>query len=477
MAFQIQNKPLFDVIPTGENIMFTVFFANILGYFKVKYIARVYVANTIQDLNSNLIATLKATPNNEGRGMFDLSPILDNFVSPDYEGGKLWHGVGTAYFSSYKSQAYDTINHPIHVIDRYCSNQNAMKYFRVKFDYEFATSALLDAVPQNDIKTSQDYLIYNGILNEEDILKESFSIQGDYGYHLNWNNWILNDTDGKFLTNAPLKQYIREDDFMTLGYFSNLNGDFRVGDAGASLAGVKKILYNFYYNGSLVQSFTRTVTAANGGAYMITGDSNTKLQYFGVGTANLENSGSTLPTNWDHYEVIAYDDTNTVISDTYSFYKQEDDCKGYENIRLTWLNKFGVWDYYNFTKRSVRTFTKEAITFQQHKGTWNKDIFKLHGYKGGNRVFKSKSQEKITINTDFLTDDEALWMEELFISNDVFILNKNSTDYNNQGLVRKYIEPVIIENTDHIRKTKSNDGLIQYTFEITKSKNRKTHRR
>ena len=75
MALAIQNKPLYDLVPTGEPIMFTVFHQNILGYYKVKYIAKIYVAKEVSELPNNLIATLKATPNDQGRGMFDLSLI------------------------------------------------------------------------------------------------------------------------------------------------------------------------------------------------------------------------------------------------------------------------------------------------------------------------------------------------------------------------------------------------------------------
>ena len=58
----------------------------------------------------------------------------------------------------------------------------------------------------------------------------------------------------------------------------------------------------------------------------------------------------------------------------------------------------------------------------------------------------------------------------------MYIVHDKSTDIANEGYIRKYIEPVRLEASEHIRKTQTNDRLIQYTFSIVKSKNRQTQR-
>ena len=205
-------------------------------------------------------------------------------------------------------------------------------------------------------------------------------------------------------------------------------------------------------------------------------DSNNKLQFVGVGTGNLVGSGETLPTNWDYYTVLAYDYIDSLVSDTYYFYNQSEDCKNYETIRLTWLNKFGVWDYYNFTKKSIRTLNTQRKSYTQITGTWNESKFRLNGHSGGKKNYNSSINEKITLNTDYITEAEAIWLEELFISNDVYILEQRSTDDANEGYMRKYIQPATITNSTHTRKTKANDRLIQYTFEVETTKTKKTQR-
>ena len=86
----------------------------------------------------------------------------------------------------------------------------------------------------------------------------------------------------------------------------------------------------------------------------------------------------------------------------------------------------------------------------------------------------SSISEKIKLNTDYITESEAIWLEELFISNDVYILEQRSTDNSNEGYMRKYIKPTTITDSSHTRKTKANDKLIQYTFNIQVDKTKKS---
>ena len=97
------------------------------------------------------------------------------------------------------------------------------------------------------------------------------------------------------------------------------------------------------------------------------------------------------------------------------------------------------------------------------------------------------ANEEITINTDWITEDISLWLEQLFVSNDVFILKEddyfdgtgNNNDFpfaNYTGYTQKYLEPVIVKSTTNITKTKANDKLIQYSLELEKSKRKRIHR-
>tara|TARA_R110000765_G_scaffold752_2_gene1850 strand:- start:828 stop:2270 length:1443 start_codon:yes stop_codon:yes gene_type:complete len=479
MSLTIEQKPKYRLIPAASNIIFTVKDdVTTASKFKIKYTAEVYVHNRTSGLTNtvNRVAVLKVTPNGVGSGIFDLSPILQNYVTPDYEGGTV-HNSSAIYFSQYNGVDFsDNTPHTIHQIDDFSTNRNSCRFFTVRFNVEAADSATGSVTTQyNSNTTVDDFLIYNGVLYDTDIL--NLDSKGNFGYNLGIEGFVMNSSTDSFLSNAPKTQYLRTTDYLTLSFFSQYDWDFEVGTAGALYPSVRKIEIQFYNNGSTTGSLiTKLIQASTGGHSGYMGDSNNKLQFAGVGTGNLVGSGETLPTNWDYYTVKAKDIGNNVISDTYNFYKQEEDCKEFETIRLTWLNKFGVWDYYNFTKKSVRTFNTKRKSYTQITGTWNESKFRINGHTGGKKTYNSSISETIKLNTDYITEAEAIWLEELFISNDVYILETRSTDNTSLGYMRKYIQPATITNSTHTRKTKANDKLIQYTFNLQTTKTKKTQR-
>ena len=79
----------------------------------------------------------------------------------------------------------------------------------------------------------------------------------------------------------------------------------------------------------------------------------------------------------------------------------------------------------------------------------------------------------IRINTDYLLDADAVWFEDLINSPEVYILNGYSSS-DTYGMVNKYVEPVRVTTSSYTRKTKANDKLIQYSFELEKTKNKRT---
>ena len=94
-------------------------------------------------------------------------------------------------------------------------------------------------------------------------------------------------------------------------------------------------------------------------------------------------------------------------------------------------------------------------------------------YKGGKKNFRVNSTEKIKLNTDFVTEAEGVWLEELINSNEVYIVNGFSSDVSNT-ITNKYIDPVVLTTSSYVKKTIANDKLMQYTIEIEKSKMKRT---
>ena len=483
MALTIEQKPLYKTLAVGQDIIFTVADQNvIINNYQPKYTADVYVNEKISDLTliTSKVASLKVTPNNAGVGIFSISPILESYVNPQYEGTNFDNTI----FSSYKTTGYsDTTPHPIHLIDKYSNNDNVAIYFTVVFNMEYYTDAALTIFSTAKRVRAENYLAYNGVLQSDDIINQSGT---DYGFNLNSTDLVLNDfgtTLGKFISNAPITQEARLTDYGTLSFFNFLNiseNSFQVGTDNCTINMVSYITINLYNSAGaqLGSSITVNTTTANGSFNNNNQFSNTRVMFFGAFPANLDG----WSTDWDthkanvsYYTLQAFDDEDEAISQIYRINIISDDCKGFEGIRLTWLNPHGTWDYYTFTKKSIRQLATNKTTYTQLGGTWNKSTFRIDGYKGGQKNFRVNTKELIRINTDYLVDADAIWFEDLINSPEVYILNGYSSS-DTYGMVNKYVEPVRVTTSSYTRKSKANDKLIQYTFELEKTKVKRTQK-
>ena len=77
------------------------------------------------------------------------------------------------------------------------------------------------------------------------------------------------------------------------------------------------------------------------------------------------------------------------------------------------------------------------------------------------------------MNTDFVNESESEWFEELINSPEIYILNGFKTDSPGSALTT-YVIPVRLQTSSYTRKTVANDKLMQYAFEVEKSKTLRT---
>ena len=215
-------------------------------------------------------------------------------------------------------------------------------------------------------------------------------------------------------------------------------------------------------------------------------NSSKQLLYFGCFPANLRQDFSfdTIKDNIAYYDVYAVDEHDTVIANGPTIHILCPDLRGYDPIRLTWLNQWGVWDYFTFNKKSTRSLSTKGTTYDQLEGTWNDSFYRVDSYKGGKKSFRVNTTEKIKINTDYISpkgqadlgldpNNYNIAFEELMNSPEVYILDSFQTDITNSAL-NQYVTPVRLVSKSFTTKTVANDKLIQYTFEIEKTKTLRT---
>ena len=469
MATLIEQQPLSNpgtadkVLPVGQEIIYTVSNSSVVSSFtNVKFIAEVHISNSTPpnpNTTNDLVGTFKTTPNNAGVGMFDFRPIIESFVNADNLARE-----GSAYKGTTNTL---NSNVPVHLIDKYSGNINTMRWFNVKFMVEYIdndpTSATYGELLTNSEVIAGMCIIFNGYLKYTDELLLSGV---NFGYDL-YSHFLLDGSTKKFLTNAPTTQYANLEDYGTVGLLMPYTAE-----------GIE-IIYFDSSGGDLSQEQIN-FTAANGGFLYPQANIQASLLYFGLFPANLQGSSTMFQgyvsagtIQGGHYNLAVLNDTGQVSSSTYTINLNCPTLKGYEPIRLTWLNQWGAWDYYTFNMKSTKTISTKGSTYQQLQGTWNKSSYKIDSFKGGKKAFRVNATEKIKMNTDFVSESESEWFEELINSPEVYILEGFQDDTVNSAL-NNYVIPVRLTTSSYTKKTVANDKLMQYTFEVEKSKTLRT---
>ena len=459
MATTIEQKPRYsNAVPVGQEIIFTISNNNIVAQFtNVSFQADVYISNgTPPTVTGIPLATFKTKPNNVGVGMFDFRQVAESYVSADNL---------AAEGSSYKTAAtnIETTN-PLHLIDKYSRNRNALRWLRIEFKTVYIDN---NGIVQEDTPvTSINYKLLNGYLKYDNVL----DLQNvDFGFDM--TEFFPSSQSKRFLTNAPNTQNANVEDYGTIAF---LDDDEQVSSISLE-----------YFNSAGVSLGSENVNkdAANGGAYSATSDVQKNLFYFGCFPANLRSDNTTMfaelvsagTIQGGYYTIRAW---KTMASNyTTQEYRINVNCpnlKGYEPIRLCWLNQWGVWDYYTFTQKSTRSISTKGSTYEQQTGTWNESAYRVNGYKGGKKTFRVNATEKIKMNTDFISENDNVMFEELINSPEVYVLAGYSYVYDVQTNLNQYVTPVRVTSTNFTKKTVANNRLIQYTFEVEKSKTLRT---
>ena len=456
----IVQKPLATTLPVGQEVIYAVSNTDIVPNFTgVKIIAEVHISNTTApdvSTTTDLIGTFKTTPNNSGVGMFDFRPIIESFVNADNLARK---------DSEYKGVTnVEGSNVPMHLIDKYSGNLNTMRWLAVKFTTQYIDAT--GAVVIDASSATHSLKVMNGYLKYSDKL---YLVGNNFGYYLDL--FENNGSTTKFLTNSPTTQYANIDDYGTMGLlmlnpYSIINPSGTVG-----------VVFNFYKEDDTVLG-TEDLdhTAANGGFAYPDNNIYSDLLFLGVYPANLQNWSTVFNTNIadiSYYDFQIVDDAGHAMSALYTMNINCPNAKGFEPIRLTWLNQWGAWDYYTFNMKSTKSISTKGSTYHQLGGTWNEASYRIDSFKGGKKAFRVNATEKISMNTDFVSESDSEWFEELINSPEVYILEGFKTDAVNSSL-NKYVTPVRLLTSNYTKKTVANDKLMQYTFEVEKTKTLRT---
>jgi len=450
--------------------------------FKFRYIVQIF----IDDVEK---AKLKLHKNASDDAVVDISKIVKTYLETETK------NIGNdpaSYTGSIHDIGVSSTSTP------FSRNTSQLCKVTVKAGHEVATSAT--TAPSETL--AQDTETIYAIPATTPFTKTATNIGGLDEDGVNnplkfFENNLTSEDSYSFLTNAPTVQFVRgsstsadNKDLLTVCFKQGDSSD-GILDFGDKINFIKVE----YFNSSGVaiagtsggaEYYNFTNNAANGGASASESTTvNSAILYFGCGTRNLEVQNDNTDarpsnhSNWAYYRVSGHTASSSAV-DTYRVTKQyyfyrygsgatvddrHQSCTKYDNIRLAWRNRLGSWDYFNFRSKSTESLDIKKETMSSVAGTWDSTTFDYNNWDRGTGTLYSEAKRKLTINSDWLNEDEAVWLEELFTSINVQIIDDNDIIY-----------PVILTNKTYTKKTSVNNKIkIQYTIKLEYANNVRTN--
>ena len=318
-----------------------------------------------------------------------------------------------------------------------------------------------------------------------------------------------------FLTNWPEASYeVRSNTWHTLGFLNRIK-PFDDGTPWVLNEQPAYVRIRFYDAvDSLIQTVIYSITAQNGLGPRADYDSATIGQYtndnlvgvVGVGPQNLKEANfwptsvglnwNQITQTWGNYSVLWNASTaaatvaryevdimsidycyvvdnglpssdnaselENYLGDVIYNYKFNigDTCTRFEPITVSFLNQFGVKDYFTFDRRNTKRVTTEREDYYKTNPAWSGATFAIDQHTGGRTTFSSQIESIMTLSTNWMNDDVSKWLEELYTSPSVQIY------YDGEW------EPVTIIGNNYEEKTYARNSLFQHILEVKFANNK-----
>lgn len=377
-----------------------------------------YVMDVYKSGSTNRIARLTQTPNPQGVAVFDPSRIFQGELSED----PLWKTVG--------------------VMGGIESN----RYFNVSFGEQYSTSVSSSVTVYPGLASTNIHIM-SPIVDPNNGV--SFNFPSSSYYPPSDNLELTNDPD---ISSVPIKyKSISVDDYQTVSYLENLDiGGLNWDEFSIVIKSGSSILYS-KYNEPIYNFEGSTV-------------------YVGVGPRNLldYNDGedpsfdAAFAGDWTSYEISVSGSKSGVpgppeYSSTtyYSNEALDESICNKEKTRFAFINRFGVWDYYNNfnpVKRSSN-IQRENVTLPQLDYSNISSPYNVNNR--GQKDYYTEVKDRFVVDTEYVDKETANWLEELLDSPSVYIQRGDC------------FIPVVLTNSNYqVNNNTSRNKLFQYTIEF-----------
>jgi len=192
--------------------------------------------------------------------------------------------------------------------------------------------------------------------------------------------------------------------------------------------------------------------------YAVTGSINTSGQIttYPIGPAQ---TGFPLSGSYSSYTIQAKSGSASIGQSV----KYEVVCaEKYPNIRVKWKNRYGQWDFFNFSMVNRQSFSVNRSLYEPQIGSWGGRTLSYENYDSSNINYLVDTAQAISVNTDWVSEDYNDIFKQLLVSDEIYWL------YDEVG-----IRPITIKTPSITFKTGVNDKVIQYAFDFDFGQNYK----
>ena len=130
------------------------------------------------------------------------------------------------------------------------------------------------------------------------------------------------------------------------------------------------------------------------------------------------------------------------VSEVFQFNIQ-DDCNPYDTNQFLFKNRYGTWDYYTFNKKKIEQIDISRETYKKFDIDYGSNNPVKLPYNRGLTDYSTNIREIHTYNSGFINESDMYYLEELYTSNDVYMILDNGIPF-----------PINIISTDFEKKTK-----------------------
>ena len=406
MALTVSGLTDGDFYPANNVMLYTLSSTN-TGQSNFRYIADVYVngASTYNRIE------VVANPTYSS-GVVDISGIVQTFLTGNPEDN-------TTTFKQ-------------------CGNN--LCSFVVQFGEQYGASSGVTTYP--DI-TSKTAYAYNGVFNPVDYLS------------YNDDNYKLINSSSNLLTDNPLIE-VTTTDKLNIGF---LNGTTNKG---------KYLEVSTYeFDGS----FADTVTILN--PYNTISANADRSIDVNVGytwlnslvTADLATgSAPFMSPTLQFWTIRMTDSIGADTSEALSIYLVDQCTKG-TPVRFKFMNNYGHYDYFTFLGATKKNTDIKRNNYKSDSYKWSTSGYLGNSRNRGTTQFETKLDDTINVQSDWITEEQSAWLEQLVTSPDVYV-------YSGSDLVA-----VNIVDTSYQTKYEASEQLFNLSLSFKYNYNRTRQRR